>query len=520
MKKIVLILLFMISPMVVLADAMGPKLLGDYEAIVINKEGVKTSNGSIIPYNTKIYVISVENSYYYTVCKIDNSECYFLTSLDGIVVSKEEVVPDDLKKSHYEKSEIYTGIKKLLIVDANGKKMMKGPAEVYGNYDITNIDDGTFMTSNFCFNSYCYIDINDYKGWIETDNGVAIYDDSTYLAFDNLTFYDEKNNYITIQSGDILKGYYMGDALYYLTYNNEKSILNLRNNPYYYKNTKIGVKSKYGYLLTIKDTDVMLNGNIQIKIPKGEKVKILYGAEETFGWKVPSNRATKCIKTSENAPCFYYVEYNEKSGFINDTDVLSLNYYEEKNEIRYPSRQELLVFNKELMIYDTNNLFQNCMSSYGARYSESSCWEFMHETGKTVPSNTTVTSYSSTSNYLEKEEPYKDVTMTTYFYYTLKLIKYGDTIGWVISDEETETGKKDYIASSVIVYENENNDNLNTIQSNDENNVNIKIIRNNSSNTLIYTLLATVIVCIVTIIIIIINNSRHNLYEKHDKNEG
>ena len=137
-EKIVLILLFMISPMVVLVDAAGPKWLG-YDAVVINKNGAKyveyTDYGEekehIIPYNTKIRIIEEDEYGGETVdaCNYsDINNCYekqVQILKKDIAPLKDEVIPNDMSNNLASGSSLMKYDSKMIILKDGGMKLKK-----------------------------------------------------------------------------------------------------------------------------------------------------------------------------------------------------------------------------------------------------------------------------------------------------------------------------------------------------------------------------------------------------------
>ena len=194
MKKIIsILLLIMLAPMMVLADEAGPKVLG-YDAIIINKDGAeytKYGDGGevereVLPYNTKIRVVSEDQYDGKTVIACNYSDikdCYekiFTLLKKDVAPLKEEITPNDISDELASYSSLMKYDSKALVFKDGGVKLKKGPADAFGVYN-TVIPKNTEVNITHCVDrgkggfGYCYVDSNNYKGWID-----ASYDSDVY----------------------------------------------------------------------------------------------------------------------------------------------------------------------------------------------------------------------------------------------------------------------------------------------------------------------------------------------------
>ena len=514
MKKIILIiLLVMLAPMIVLADAAGPKGLG-YDAVVINKNGAKyveyTDYGEekehIIPYNTKIRIIEEDEYGGETVnaCNYsDINNCYekqVRILKKDIAPLKDEVIPNDMSNNLASRSSLIKYDSKLIILKDGGVKLKKGPADAFKDYNIV-IPKNTTVNTTHCVDrgkdsiGYCYVDSNDYKGWIDAsyDSGVYIKKLSKAMFFADTDFYSDENltkKIFTIPAFTVIDDVYECNRVF-VKYNGQEGFAEWGNFAY---------ESKLGYVLTLKKAELKKNGKVLTIIPAGEKVKIKYGSDDTISdFPYHKTYSSYCDK---NNNCYHYVVYKDQEGFVKAKDVESL-YYESKVIDK--------TFKYALKVYDFSNYDRKDNESDEEYYKR-------HETGKVIPANTKVTSY----NQVEEEE----------------LVKFNDIIGWVVLDEvgratevsKTDDETKDKPTETEVkennndLEENKNNNTENVSPVNDPNKNeeknNAKKPINKSSDTLTFALIGAVLVCMTAVVTTLIVNSinkKNNVVEKKEE---
>ena len=483
MRKIIsILLLLMLAPMIVWADAAGPKMLG-YEAIIINKDGVKLEYADsdkkveIIPYNTKIYVvyesdyessddISVTACYYK-----DRDNCYseaFTISIKDIAPVKEEVTPKDLTNYSSDESNLVEHKIEALVLKDGGVKMRKGPAEAYGVYT-TIIPKNTKVNITYCVDrgkgsiGYCYVESGNYKGWIDAsyDSCVYVKKSSKSMFFLDTTFYADEElsqKIFTIPAYTVVDEVYSGNKLY-VKYNGQAGFAEFSNG--------YASESEKGYVLTTKNAELKKNDKVLTTIPAGEKVKIKYGDDDGYYSDYPYH-STFC-SFYVNDECFYYVSYNGQEGLVSLNDAVSL-YYESKVIEKK--------FDRDLKIYDT-------VSDYQKDGETEEDYLKRHETGEILPANTSVTSY----NQGDGEE----------------IVKYNGKIVRLFLDAK-ETGK--VVDEHVEDIENTPQEEVTPIIVPENNEEEKKSPVNKAYDTIIYAVTGAVLACVTAAIIIIIVNSK------------
>ena len=434
MKKILLILLVLLTPVMVLADSSSPQILG-YEAVVINKKGIKVEDGDgkiTIPYNTKVYVIN-EYDGKLEICRKKNYEnCYYDISPKDIAPVKKEIVPNDLLKRNEEGTTLEKYNTEIYIYNTKGIKLKKGPSEGYGTYDIV-VPYKTMIKVNYAIHfvghgggyTWLYVDDGDYKGWVSSDEKVAIYSNKELMLFKDVKFYDvdTKKEITTIPAETVFKETYDGDNIY-LTYQDKFGYIE----PNKYTDDDVifnyGYKSDLGYIITTRSIELMDSDLKGITaIPKAERIKILYGSyeddeAEDYPWH---ETLPVCLNRDV---CLYYIEYNNNKGFIYSDNVIAL-YHEDKVTNK--------IYDEDLKVYDIDYY----KDSFDLDETKIPLEEYSksHETNTTLPSGTQVIVYMEQYIFdYSKEEGklYGDKK------YTINLIKYGNVFGWVKVDEEDD----------------------------------------------------------------------------------
>lgn len=429
MKKILLALLILFIPSMVLADSTSPHILG-YDAVIINKNGVKYDDGEgikTIKYNTSITVTNEWDDEAYACTKSGDS-C-FTVPIKDIAPLKKEIVPKDLLKKDNMGTTLESHKETLFVYNKKGIKLKKGPAEAYGTYDKV-IPYKEIIHSTYAVHfeghgggyTWFYVDEENYKGWISNESDIAYYSTHQMILFEDVKLYNIDTNEVidTIPVETVFEEYYSGDKVY-LTYKDKFGYIDANkvgSGDYYYRS--YGYKNKLGYIFTTKSIEMKDgNGKAITAIPKGERIKILYASMEDdevvdYPWH---NSTSVCMDTKK---CFYYVEYNNLKGFVEDKNVVSLYHEEKPKTVSY---DEDLVIYKIEYYDDSDDLYDNNMAidEYTKKY----------ETDEILPAGTKVTMYYWDVLYDQTEESRNANGSLTY---TIELIKYGNNkLGWVVS---------------------------------------------------------------------------------------
>ena len=366
MKKFfVLILAIIMIPTVVLADSAGPSILG-YDAVISNKDGVE-AEGKTFAYNTKIHVTNEMDgnvSFCLASDYTKDSGCEggtYDTKASNVTATAKEVTPESLKDSHNMETSLTKKKVSLMVINKNGVKLSKGPADIYEKYDKV-IPNKTVLTATYYINpglggmTWCYIDSNGYKGWLEYGKNVGK-DVSKLLIFKEFDLLDETGKKIdTIPVETVIDTAYYSYNLIYVKYGDKEGYIDEEARGSY------AFQGKNGYILTLKETKLLSGTGETLKtIPVGEKIKILYaGMESTVGDYPFHNTSPVNDK--------FYVEYDGKKGFVSEKDVDSLYYeYEIKDTVlkedtklysvdlyyAYPEDETIDVFMKKYKSIDT-----------------------------------------------------------------------------------------------------------------------------------------------------------------------
>lgn len=433
MKRIIFFLVLLCIPYFVMADSVSPSILG-YDAVVINKKGAKDKyeEGKTIPYNTKIVV---DNEYYYDedvsahVCLKSNLEDCYDIYLKDIAPLKSEIVPKDLdKKNNYGTTlEVYKY--KILVSGSKGVTLKKGPAEAYGEYNII-IPQKTFLTITHAIHyeghgggyTWFYVNNEEYKGWINNDDDIATIIEESIMMFDDVKMYDIDTDEVieTIPIETVIDEAYVCGKIYFV-YNDKLGYIEgtyQTSNNYTYE---YGYKSKLGYILTTKSIELKSNGKSVTAIPKGERIKILYGMhEDDYESDAPYHiTAPICINNKE---CLYYIEYNGQKGFIYDTNVIAIRHEDQPREISYDN---------DLVIYDVNYYLGKELYNEKISLEE---YSKKYETDNILPAHAKATFYTELS--LEDNSIDSSVNYYGNKTNTIYLIKYKNIVGWIIDKTE------------------------------------------------------------------------------------
>ena len=425
MKKILFVLLILLIPSGVYADSVSPRILG-YEAVVINKKGAKEivdENPYVIPYNTKVNVIG-EYDKEAMVCLKKDDDCYTI-SIKDIAPVKKEVVPNDLLKKDNMGTTLQSHKETLFIYGKNGVSLKKGPADAYDKYS-TVVPFKGIVKSNYAIHyeghgggyTWFYIDEDGYKGWISNEDEVAYYRTNKLLTFKDVNLYDVDTNKViaTIPVETVFDEYYTSLNVY-LTYKGQFGYIN-HGDDYENNYQAFGFESKLGYLLTIKSAELKdANGKSLTAIPKGERIKILYGMFEDDEAGDYLGHITDPVTISENKD-LYYIEYRGVKGFIDCDEVEPLFHEYTPKEVTY---------DVDLKIYDIN-YFRDA-DFYDKKINLETHTK-NHDTGETLSAGTKVTKYQE--EFISDNDD--DRVEYGYLTYKLDLIKYGNKLGYVVSD--------------------------------------------------------------------------------------
>ena len=370
MKKI-LFLLFMIVflPMIVLADASVPSILG-YDAIVINKNG-----SQCIDYNHKYSyneVIHVRDEYTYDNNWVAATEECNISLKDIVPYNKKEYIPQekDIKKYLNGDNALLNKVNYVITVyEKDGLQLRKGPALAFGKYD-EKIPFLQELKVTYEAGSWYYVNDNNYHGWVSLD---ASDHDTIALKGLGLMFFteakvvDDDNKVIfTIPKETFIdKIYDITDGRKLVEYNGQKGYINVfkdKSNWTYLYDTKYGY-SVNGELLVLKDFDlVSLNGEKK-RITKGEKIKVLYGNLSSYhGDDIYPFHSVE-ISEGNNQ---YYVEYQNIKGFISDTYVIQIldhGYFEDFET----GEQDINLYSIDLLLKyknSTSSLNENLKKKY------------------------------------------------------------------------------------------------------------------------------------------------------------
>ena len=482
MKKIMfLIIIFMLVPMMVFADAAGPSIIG-FDAVVTNKNGAKsTSSDDIIPYNTKIHVYDEHGDNKYSACLMNGEPCFEIDGKD-IMVLKDEVNPKDLEK---DKKVVKKDVK-AIISNKDGAKVRKGPSEIY---EVTNtISYYSIIDSKYYaegegehgnpYVSWIYLDTNEYHGWINIEDcSQIIYDE--VMLFKDIDLFDDSGNVVKkLNRGQIISGYTYNNLIYY---NNK--ILSYKGDFY----DMFASKSSGGYAFVLKSINLTSGDGKSITgIPSKTKVKILYGRDE-YNWSDEDNSEydhtdPHCVTKSE---CYYYVEYNGQKGFINAQDAVSLKANYKEGNKSFSEEKELHNVNYDLKELGSKETLIDYLGK--------------SKLNITIPSNTSVTCYTS-------KEIYGNSDMAE-----LTFVNYNGTFGWIISNYTKYN-------------EEENKDNPKTSPSPVKPTDSPKPIEpeketkpTETDNTILYCIIAGIVVSLSAIATIIILNKKKNKKQEEQK---
>ncbi len=487
MKKYFYLLgVLILFPFFVLADTAGPAVLG-YDAVIINKNGAKVKESKeVIAYNTKVRVVD-EFDGYGMICLTDEcsrwGESSKLILISDYLPIKEEITPKDIEKkfdkdgyNSESEASFHVSNDKFIVFESKGIKLSKGPSEAYGKYEQV-ISYMTHLTTK-CYiftgsgetenNYWYYIDDGKYHGWL---NASAYYSNlqlgqltEKLVTMDNISLYDRNNKLVTtIPSETMLtNAYYIEkNKEYYIEYNDKDGFVK--------ENKFVHVEKVDGFVIALKDTDIISSSKVVGTIPSGTKVNIVYGKYEQIG-----RDDFKIDGVEKNGKKYYYVQYKDSRGLISEDNVASF-------------------LNSDYEYY--SDLFKKVtftLNSATELYSD--IYYADEPTGIIIPSGTKIISYYSYEDELQDATGIRE-------WYNCYLVMYNNTKGWI--KIKTEKGHE-----------------IEKIDPVDEmNNTNT----NKTSDTLIYALVGAGICCFVGVISIIVVNKKkkknNNTMEKSTPNQ-
>ncbi len=490
MKKLIYLLILLFTPVLVLADSASPSI-EEYDAIVINKNGAKTSStddsGKIItvPYNTKIHIYNEYDGEAETDCQ-NIKYCSVKVKIKDILPVKEEIIPS---KKDFEQVNV-----DVIIFNKKGIKLNKGPADAYKKYD-TVIPYMTKLKASYALMGYegesseyynwLYVSDGTNKGWIYVNdyyesldynkNIVGVSSSMPLLTFKNINIVDDTGKVLsTIPGETVLNDYYYLNVIgkYYIDYNGTVGFITLSesiNDNYY---TYYSTKASESYALALKKLKITsLDGETRIEVPYGERVKLLYYGNVCVGSK----------------KCYDYVEYKNKKGFINVNDVLELSSESSKRAMLIKKESILYNINLQLDEQHGNNLKVN-------KYIEK------YRTSKLIPANTSVTTYDEYIFY-DTNELGNIIYENAYKFY---LVVYDGVVGLIQDDNNTTIESKEETPINNEIIPNENND---------------VDISNKPNNIILYAIIGSLIVAITMVATIIIINGNKSEKRKEEKKE-
>ncbi len=402
MKKFFVIILLLIIPTVVLADAGGPSIVG-YDAVVINKKGAKSQDEgdkTVVKYNTKIYVYDEYDNYVYACLdknKTIDCEKYVSLKKSDVAPAKKEITPNDLKKVE----ELSKEKNDIIVVNKNGIKLSKGPAELFGKYD-TTIPYETVLHSTYSistFHSWYYIDGDGYKGWLElVGDDFAILSNSGIITYGDVELKDKDGNtVITVPSETEFKEAFIKySGVVYLKYDGKSGYAELSKKFIYgYKDDD----ESYGVTLE-KVNIVSIDGEIRGTIPSGKEIKYLY-------YPYFEEHAEYEEKDLNN---YYYIQYDGIKGFIHRKNVYGIGSSGEKIELT-----------EEKAFYKYDAIYEDLEDNETVE-------QYLNKLEKigTIPKSASVIVYDEESHY--EDDSKRDIIV--------ELVTYKGKIGCMISVKE------------------------------------------------------------------------------------
>ena len=477
MKKIIcLLLLIMLMPNLVLADAGGPTIMG-YDAIVTNKKGAKESYGeTIIPYNAKIHVYNEYEDY--VEVEWNNKKDYTINKKD-IAPYREEYIPSD--KDVKKNTDYYDGVglenieEYIIIYEKNGLKLSKGPSSVYKKYDKI-VPYKTKVKVTYGAGYWYYVDDGEYKGWVSVDDTIALHNYIDIVLLTDTKMVDDNNNYLsTIPAETFINKnnlYYLTDGSKFLVnYNGEEGYIGVKNGDKgYLYSFDYAILSEYYNLITLKSVGITsLDGKVRTAVNSGEMLDKVYYKDIT--WDGPEEPV--CIGKT----CYFYVEYKGTKGFIKDENVILFGKDEKTDTI--VTKEEIKMYTVDLYNYLKNNDSEVVNENIKNKYYKG-----------VIPKGTTLYEYTNWWYYKnDNQERASD------FY----IVKYKNEIVTVFIDDDDNIPKEPI--KDIPKMEQETK----------------KVEKNNSKEIILFGVIGAIILALVAFVIIKLVNKKKKI-KKEEKN--
>lgn len=348
MKKFILLLVGVVLPVVVLADAAAPSI-SEYKALIKKSDGVKCEDFTI-PYNTEVTVVMEYDENDTTYVDVRYNDDYCTMKMSDIALNSEFNL-EDFANEFYLYKYVYK----------KGAYLYKGPSKIYGKVD-GNIElpVGLKLKIEYFDEQWGYVTYNGVSGWVyiyESKNE-NLYEEPTSLAdislgtiytLEEITLsdkpYDGKKTDIVIPKGEKVRYEYSYCASYnrmcsiYLTYNDKSGWYGYGENDY--KN--IAFVPKKGSLYILKNTDVYEDNNLNKKIGKldnNQEVEVMYYQYDY----------EKLYENSEYVK--YYIKNAEISGWVTLIYGQNSNNLLESTNMIDDNYQQALVINP-IKVYDS-----------------------------------------------------------------------------------------------------------------------------------------------------------------------
>ena len=491
MKKIFsLLIIVLMAPIVVLADAAGPAIIG-YDAVIINKNGIKVNNGDeqvTIAYNTKVHVYDEPDEGKVSFCtNWKDGSCdgeSYETSSSNIASTKNELTPNDYKYKDSFGTSLIKKANKYIIFAKSGVKLSKGPADIFDKYDkvipYLEVLESTYYTSRgMGIKSWAYIDSNGYKGWIDlSKEDVGIYP-GELLTFGSTDLLDDNDNVIDkITNETIITTSYSYNDKYYIKYNDKYGFVKIN------KQFNVGVKTDGGYILTTSEVKMTSgDGNVVGNIPVGEKVKILYSGIVEFEGDAEYYYPYAVLGK-------FYVEYNGKKGYVNEKEVMAIPYDYDITKMAVKNNTKLY----DIKMIDDNTKSGETIDTFINRF----------KVVDTIPAGGTITIYKDA----HVSEDDSDKAVIVY------VAKYKDKVGCIVkevgdNEEEENTTPTPTATPKEIVEDNPTP----TPQAKDDNNVATKTDKND--NLILICIIVSVVVSVIAIVsAVLVNKKSKKEFEK------
>ena len=220
MKKIKLLLVFvlLLMPCMVMADMDAPSLK-PYDIVVVAQDGIDYYDyqGNVKGHLNKDDIVTITAEYgdAYSIKVGDDNYSYKLNDLNGVVLLKEELIPEeaindkkiDVPSAAVLKLDSYSNA---LVYADSGVDVRKGPSTVYekvGHLDKNTTIKYLYAIGDFNRTTHIYVDANNVKGWVEILNGKVLLQNTTKF----ITYKEVKMSCAIIPKDTILSPKYVSD---------------------------------------------------------------------------------------------------------------------------------------------------------------------------------------------------------------------------------------------------------------------------------------------------------------------